>query len=469
MNSSSSKKTNNVPSSAKKIDKYHYNLHDIIGQGSFATVYLGKDIENDELRAIKVINTSAIGKNQAIMSSIINEVKIVKSLNNSNVIKCYDVLNTSNNTYLIMDYCEGGDLKTYLNKYKRLSEEKALDILKQILHGYHELYKNGIIHRDLKTENILLKNEVFKIADFGFAKMLLNFEKDVLKSLVGTPLYMSPQILKQDDYTSKSDIWSIGIIFFEMIFGKTPWNSISNNDLLKKILSEPVTFPAGISISDLSKEFILKCLKIEEIDRISWTDIYSHELFNDCFNYRRKKSIYETKVSKLGEKLGSIAKLKNIDIYKLFQSIDNNKNEKLEIDEFSRLLLKIDDNLTREQMEFIFNKVDRDNSNYIDFEEFKQWLASTSTSMPNEMYNVPKIAESQKRFSESQSPLYPKNTKYHHSIHSTHINMTDLQNYQYGKINFENDGDGESKKEILRDYKLNLENGFNYKLGSKFI
>lgn len=363
-------------STAKKIDKYHYNLHDIIGQGSFATVYLGKDIEKNELRAIKVINTSTIHKDQAVMSSLISEIKIIKSLDNPNIIKCYDVLTTTNNTYLIMDYCEGGDLKSYLKKQKRVSEEKALIILKQILNGYRELYKNGIIHRDLKTENILLKNEIFKLADFGFAKILNNFEKDVLKALVGTPLYMSPQILKHEDYTSKSDIWSIGIIYYEMIYGKTPWISKSDHDLLKKILSETIEFPEGISISEKSKNFIVGCLKIEENERYSWSDIYSHELFNDCFNEKRRRTVYENKMNKIGARLGFIVRNKQIDILKLYQSIDNNKNHRLEIDEFARLLLKIDETLNREQIEYIFNRVDADSNNYIDFDEFKQWLST---------------------------------------------------------------------------------------------
>ena len=360
-------------SSAKKIDKYQYNLKDIIGKGSFATVFLGKDTETNELRAIKKINLTT--KDQIVMDSIINEIKILKPLRNPNIIKCYDVLNTTNNIYLILDYCDGGDLKTYLKKHKRLSEEKALNIVKQILNGYHELYKHGIIHRDIKTENILIKNDVFKLADFGFAKSLMNFEKDILKSLVGTPLYMSPQILKHEAYTSKSDIWSIGIIYFEMIFGKTPWDSISNNDLLKKILNDPIEFTAGINISDLSRNFIEGCLKIEENERFSWGEVYSHEVFEDCFDFRRKRTLFEGKVLKIGRKLGSIVKVKNINILKLFQTVDKNNNEKIEIEEFWQLLVKIDDSLTREQIEYIFNRVDSDSSGYIDFEEFKNWIS----------------------------------------------------------------------------------------------
>lgn len=92
----------------------------------------------------------------------------------------------------------------------------------QILNGFGELVKNGIIHRDLKPENILIKDTSLKIADFGFAKNLEN-GSSILKTLVGTPAYMAPQILKEERYTYKCDIWSIGVLTYELVVGKVPW------------------------------------------------------------------------------------------------------------------------------------------------------------------------------------------------------------------------------------------------------
>ena len=88
--------------------------------------------------------------------------------------------------------------------------------------GAKYLHKNGIIHRDLKPANILIKQGVCKLSDFGFAKSL-NHDETIMKSIVGTPLYMSPQILKKAKYTNKSDLWSIGLIYYEMLHGRTPW------------------------------------------------------------------------------------------------------------------------------------------------------------------------------------------------------------------------------------------------------
>lgn len=114
-----------------------------------------------------------------------------------------------------------GNLTEYVEKKgKKLPEREALNILKQILNGYQELLKLGIVHRDLKPDNIFINENTFKIGDFGFAKNVSNFSKDMLKSTVGTPLYMAPQILTQNEYSTKSDLWSIALMYYEMLVGK---------------------------------------------------------------------------------------------------------------------------------------------------------------------------------------------------------------------------------------------------------
>lgn len=97
--------------------------------------------------------------------------------------------------------------------------------MRQLLSGFCELVKQKIIHRDLKPANILIHEGVYKIGDFGFAKYVDNFGTQMLKSCVGSPIYMAPQILQRTQYTTKCDIWSLGIIFFQMIHGYPPWKA----------------------------------------------------------------------------------------------------------------------------------------------------------------------------------------------------------------------------------------------------
>lgn len=129
--------------------------------------------------------------------------------------------------YIVTEFCEEGDLRNYLKKRKKLIEAEALLFLKDIMRGFEYMNQMDIMHRDLKPANILIANGRLKISDFGFARNLDNGDNTILKSVVGTPLYMSPQILNHQLYTNKSDLWSVGLIYYEMIHGYTPWPASS--------------------------------------------------------------------------------------------------------------------------------------------------------------------------------------------------------------------------------------------------
>ena len=117
-----------------------------------------------------------------------------------------------------------------------MQEEDAKLFLVQIVEGFLELFNKGIVHRDLKPANILLKNGKIKIADFGFSKLIKNYN-EVLVSCLGTPAYTAPQVLKSENYSSKCDIWSLGVMLYFMVCGKLPWKADSQYELIKMIES----------------------------------------------------------------------------------------------------------------------------------------------------------------------------------------------------------------------------------------
>jgi calcium-dependent protein kinase len=165
----------------------------------------------------------------------------MQKLKHPNIVELYEVIYTQNNIYLIMEYCAGGDLKRFCMT-RKINEDMALNIVRQVARGFEELSKFGIIHRDLKAANILVHQEAFKICDFGFAKFFGDSGK-MARTCVGTPIYMSPQVLKHKQYTSKTDVWSLGILFFELLFGRLPYNGYSEDDLYRNIIKGPLAIP----------------------------------------------------------------------------------------------------------------------------------------------------------------------------------------------------------------------------------
>ena len=171
--------------------------------------------------AVKVVNKNKLNEDEYTKTAFYSEIQINKKLKSPNIIKFYDVHETVNNFYIVLELAQSGNLRANLRKSGRFDEKKTMKYLFQILNGFGELVKNGIIHRDLKPENIMMKEDVLKLADFGFAKQAQI--GSFLRTLVGTPSYMAPQILNEEKYTYKCDIWSLGVMTYEMLVGKIPW------------------------------------------------------------------------------------------------------------------------------------------------------------------------------------------------------------------------------------------------------
>jgi serine/threonine-protein kinase ULK/ATG1 len=143
---------------------------------------------------------------------------VLKGCDNCNIIRLYDLKKTPNNFYLILEFCNEGDLQAYIKRKKNLTEDEAVEFLVQILHGFKTLVKNKVLHRDFKLANILLHDGQIKIADFGFAKLMT--EDEYAKTVLGSPLNMAPEVINGKEYNNKADIYSIGVCFYEMLFGK---------------------------------------------------------------------------------------------------------------------------------------------------------------------------------------------------------------------------------------------------------
>jgi serine/threonine protein kinase len=166
-----------------------------------------------------------------------HEVGILLRLNrHPNVVKLFETFETGRHILLVMELCAGGDLLNYVRKRKKLDEDIAKYLFKQIIEGLGYLHSKSILHRDIKLDNILLdgKGQV-KIADFGVSKLVK--PNEIMREQCGTPAYIAPEIIKDQGYTGfKADLWSAGVVLYAMLYGTVPFKANNMPDLHKLIL-----------------------------------------------------------------------------------------------------------------------------------------------------------------------------------------------------------------------------------------
>lgn len=206
------------------IKNYSINNNDLIGRGSFSEVYRGT--KNNTEYAIKIVNS--------ITSKIKLEVDILKKISHINIIKLYDHFYYDNKLYLVFDRCKHSLEKEINNNYLLINNKRKTAWIRQLLSGILYLHNNKIMHRDIKLQNILLTyDDKIKIIDFGFARYFdMN---NLMNTICGSPLYMSPEIFSNNSYDYKSDYWSIGVVCYNILVGKMPYNAKNLIDLTSKI------------------------------------------------------------------------------------------------------------------------------------------------------------------------------------------------------------------------------------------
>lgn len=259
----------------------NYLLVQKIGQGQFGVVYKGVSIEDQKkVFAIKCIQKKKLESNSMLSKLFQTEMSVMSKLHHPNIMHLFEFMETANNYYLVIQYCNNGDLETYLKKMGRLAEEEAVYFLMQIMNAFQTLHKNKIMHRDVKLANIFLQDDKIVIGDFGFAKQGV----DVTRTKLGTPITMAPELLSSNgnSYTSKADLWSIGVCFYQMLFGKTPFEAKSYEDLKEKVksMSGPnLKFPKDIATSPECRDLLVRLLQYDANSRIEWKEFFNHPLF----------------------------------------------------------------------------------------------------------------------------------------------------------------------------------------------
>jgi len=287
---------NNIDKSESLIGKTfgNYKIHSKIGEGGMGVVYLGENEFLGTKVAMKSIASELTNQKDSLFR-FEQEAKTQANLNHINIVRVIDFINVNNTFFLIMEYVEGQDIENIIKNKGKLTEEEALPIMKEALHGLAYIHSNKIIHRDIKPSNIKRDtNGIIKIMDFGIALMTeypAIDRKTIVNSTLGSIHYMSPeQIIDPRKIDYRSDIYSMGIVFYELLTGQIPFSGdtefIISQKHIKEYPEEINEIAHGIS-SELSS-IIMKALNKDPDDR-----------YLDCNDFLEEIKKYEENSSEI--------------------------------------------------------------------------------------------------------------------------------------------------------------------------
>ena len=377
-----------------------YTLEKIIGKGSFGQVYLTSKTGTNKLFATKKMPKTMVLQPK-VKKYFNNEIHILENIDHPYIIKLYEIKQTINNYFLIFDYCNGGDLNHCLEKYKKknkkpFTQEIVQHLMNQIVNGLQYLHNSKILHRDIKSDNILvhfkskedlqnlnLLNADIKIIDFGFARYL---EDDSLaQSVLGSPLYMAPQILRKlkklDNnnsfgYDQKADIWSLGTVCYEMLIGTPPFYAENYDDLLKGIQKGNYSIPNNLKLSKEAVSFLNGMIQYNPQSRLDINVLANHD-----FLVKDIKSFHFIDIKKAEEKFMNKKEIvinakEYQSIWYIFDTDNKENNKKINLEEIPNDMINdkinnknfIGKRINKQQEDYLgdLNREMKNNNNYGD-------------------------------------------------------------------------------------------------------
>jgi len=271
-NSKKERDTKRIRRPSPRLHVKGYTIGRTLGEGAFGKVKFARRGAGGPGLVVKIMEKKGIDDLKRV-DQIFGEMFILTSLRHKNVIQLYDVINQFNNIILVMEFAEGGELSGLIEKNLYLAETHAARLFTQIYDGLVYCHRLKVIHRDLKLENILLDSEGnIKIVDFGLSERLLGDAK--LDSICGTPLYMSPELMKGEKYDGSTDVWSLGVVLYAMVCGFLPFSARNLPDLSAKVCNGFYTIPSFLSES--LADLIQSMLTVKPMDRLSLESIQNH-------------------------------------------------------------------------------------------------------------------------------------------------------------------------------------------------
>ena len=253
----------------------NYNLVKVLGNGGFGRAYLAQCKKTKENFVIKGVDLEDLEERPRMLME--QEGHILQKLSHPNIVKCIDSKIINNKVYIIMEYADDGDLKVKIKQHQKrnepFKEENIINWFIEICDAINYVHKQKIIHRDLKPNNIfLMKNNHIKLGDFGIARILKPNEAQA-NTQIGTQLYLSPEIVKGEPHDYRTDIWDLGVILYEMICFKNPFESRNITVSYNNIVNGNIPEIKNKNISKELKDLIYKILKVNPLQRLEIEEI----------------------------------------------------------------------------------------------------------------------------------------------------------------------------------------------------
>uniref|UniRef100_A0A1D2A7B3 non-specific serine/threonine protein kinase n=2 Tax=Auxenochlorella protothecoides TaxID=3075 RepID=A0A1D2A7B3_AUXPR len=248
-----------------------YRVLELVGEGSFGKVFKARKTGSLATVAVKLITKR--GKNERDLLGLRQEIDILRTMRHEHIIQMLDAFETATDFCVVTEFAQG-ELFQILEDDRSLSEGVVRDVARQLVAALHYLHSHRIIHRDMKPQNILLSAAgTVKLCDFGFARSL-SAHTLMVTSVKGTPLYMAPELVQERPYNHTVDLWSLGVILYELYVGQPPFYTTSIYTLIKQIVREPVRYPS--SMSPDFKSFLKGLLEKQPSRRLDWPDLLHH-------------------------------------------------------------------------------------------------------------------------------------------------------------------------------------------------
>jgi serine/threonine protein kinase/Tfp pilus assembly protein PilF len=269
----------------------HYKIIEKLGEGGMGEVYLAEDHKLERKVAIKFL-PQHLTKDKENVERFEREAKAAASLNHPNIVTIYEIAEENDQIFIVMEYVEGKSLRDVINESSKFPIPNSSEIITQISEGLSQAHKAGIVHRDIKPENIIIgKDARVKILDFGLAKLKGVSKLTKETSTMGTAHYMSPEQIQGKDVDQRSDIWSVGVLLYELLTGETPFKGDYEQAVSYAIINEKLNISKDKDKPQELINIIERCLAKNPADRYQKAD----EIIDDLSILKNESSVKQTR------------------------------------------------------------------------------------------------------------------------------------------------------------------------------